>query len=211
MRRWTTLLTVSLPTIPPASLSSGFIPTQQLKSSLSIWMSTFESLKELTLHNLAAGVDNSFKGSVDKPIAELVSFLNSLSNCYTTSSCSGRISVFESGLSSKQITWLLVKHRKIETTELVDAVRGYRSSAIEATSSSNCCFSDDSEGATDSRLVLFKCESFILHIHCRSIDSARELHNIATNCGFRESGIKIGEGILLTAELTSSPHELYCT
>lgn len=153
-------------------------------------MSTFESLKELSLHNLATGVDNSFKGSVDKPIAELVSFLNSLSNSYTTSSCSGRISVFESGLSSKQITWLLVKHRKIETAELVDAVRGYCSSAKGATSSS---FSEDSEGTTGGRLVLFKCESFILHIHCRSIDSARELHNIATDCGFRESGIKIGE------------------
>lgn len=166
-------------------------------------MSTFESLKELTLHNFATGVDNSFKGSVDKPIVELVCFLNSLSNCYTTSSCSGRISVFESGLSSKQITWLLVKHRKIETAELVDAVRGYRSSAKEVTSSSSsCCVGDDSEGTTDGRLVLFKCESFILHIHCRSIDSARELHNIATNCGFRESGIKIGEStLLLTAEL----------
>jgi len=174
-------------------------------------MSTFESLKELTLHNLAAGVDNSFKGSVDKPIAELVCFLNSLSNCYTTSSCSGRISVFESGLSSKQITWLLVKHRKIETAELIDAVRGYRSSAKEVTSSNSSCFCDDSEGTTDGvRLVLFKCESFILHIHCRSIDSARELHNIATNCGFRESGIKIGESILLLiAELTSSPRESY--
>jgi len=174
-------------------------------------MSTFESLKELTLHNLAAGVDNSFKGSVDKPIAELVCFLNSLSNCYTTSSCSGRISVFESGLSSKQITWLLVKHRKIEAAELIDAVRGYRSSAKEVTSSSSSCFGDDSEGTTDGvRLVLFKCESFILHIHCRSIDSARELHKIATNCGFRESGIKIGESILLLiAELISSPRELY--
>jgi len=150
-------------------------------------MSTFESLKEVALHNLAIGVDNSFKGSVDKPIVELVSFLNSLTNYYTTSSCSGRISVFESGLSSKNITWLLVKHRTIETAELIDAVYGYRSSIGVHSTSSSCC------SESTSRLVLFKCESFILHIHCRSIDSARELHNIATSCGFRESGIKIGD------------------
>ena len=40
-------------------------------------------------------VDLSRKGSVDEPIAELVSYVNSLSDFYTTSSCSGRLVVLQ--------------------------------------------------------------------------------------------------------------------
>ena len=40
-------------------------------------------------------VDLSRKGSVDEPIAELVSYINSLSDFYTTSSCSGRLAVVQ--------------------------------------------------------------------------------------------------------------------
>lgn len=40
-------------------------------------------------------VDLSRKGSVDEPIAELVSYVNSLDDFYTTSSCSGRLVVMQ--------------------------------------------------------------------------------------------------------------------
>ena len=40
-------------------------------------------------------VDLSRKGSVDEPIAELISYVNSLSDFYTTSSCSGRLVVLQ--------------------------------------------------------------------------------------------------------------------
>lgn len=40
-------------------------------------------------------VDLSRKGSVDEPIAELVSYVNSLKEFYTTSSCSGRLVVLQ--------------------------------------------------------------------------------------------------------------------
>lgn len=40
-----------------------------------------------------SGQDLSRKGSVDEPIVELVDFINSLDNYFTTSSCSGRIVV----------------------------------------------------------------------------------------------------------------------
>ena len=42
---------------------------------------------------LAAG-DRSRKGSVDAPIVELVELINAQADVYTTSSCSGRITVF---------------------------------------------------------------------------------------------------------------------
>ena len=38
--------------------------------------------------------DLSRKGSVDEPIRELVDYINELDSFYTTSSCSGRITVF---------------------------------------------------------------------------------------------------------------------
>ena len=41
--------------------------------------------------------DLSRKGSVDEPIVELVIFINQLDNYFTTSSCSGRICIYEAG------------------------------------------------------------------------------------------------------------------
>jgi len=39
--------------------------------------------------------DFSRKGSVDEPIAELIRFINGCDRYFTTSSCSGRICLFE--------------------------------------------------------------------------------------------------------------------
>ena len=41
-----------------------------------------------------SGQDLSRKGSVDEPIQDLVAFINSLPQYFTTSSCSGRILLF---------------------------------------------------------------------------------------------------------------------
>lgn len=54
-------------------------------------MDVFEKQKAQALN----GVDLSRKGSVDVPIQPLIEFLNSDSDYFTTSSCSGRIIVFD--------------------------------------------------------------------------------------------------------------------
>lgn len=54
-------------------------------------MSGFGEIKSLVL----ASKDNSNKGSIDAPIRELVDFINKLDCFVTTSSCSGRVVVFE--------------------------------------------------------------------------------------------------------------------
>jgi hypothetical protein len=41
------------------------------------------------------GKDRSQKGSLDEPIAELVGFINAQRDYVTTSSCSGRIALFQ--------------------------------------------------------------------------------------------------------------------
>ena len=53
-------------------------------------MAAFEKQKVACLSQ----VDLSKKGSIDDQIMELVQFINSKENYFTTSSCSGRISVF---------------------------------------------------------------------------------------------------------------------
>ena len=85
-------------------------------------MTTFDASKASILENLKTGVDFSFKGSIDAPVLELVNFINSHENYFTTSSCSGRVSVFRSGLSAKHIKWLLVKHRLFRKEEVVAAI-----------------------------------------------------------------------------------------
>ena len=56
--------------------------------------------------------DLSRKGSVDAPIRELVEYINTKDDYYTTSSCSGRAVVFcEVGLVNKQITQQKQKYK----------------------------------------------------------------------------------------------------
>ncbi len=49
----------------------------------------FQKQKDSSL----SGIDYSKKGSIDKPIVDLVGFINGLENFFTTSSCSGRIAI----------------------------------------------------------------------------------------------------------------------
>lgn len=44
---------------------------------------------------------------------------------------------------------------------------------------------------TSTSLVMLKVEAFIIHIRCRTLDSARWLYNLSRECGYRESGIHV--------------------
>ena len=52
-----------------------------------------------------AKADLSRKGSVDEPIRELVEYINSQDSFYTTSSCSGRVTVFSEVCGRCGDTW----------------------------------------------------------------------------------------------------------
>ena len=67
---------------------------------------SFDVAKRSLLGKLAAGIDFSPKGSIDAPIVQLVDFVNDLPDFVTTSSCSGRISVFRDENSTKGIQWI---------------------------------------------------------------------------------------------------------
>lgn len=58
-------------------------------------MDTFHlKYKNQILNDIDSGRDFSPKGSIDLPIYQLISFINELQDYVTTSSCSGRISIF---------------------------------------------------------------------------------------------------------------------
>uniref|UniRef100_A0A060TBG7 tRNA wybutosine-synthesizing protein 3 n=1 Tax=Blastobotrys adeninivorans TaxID=409370 RepID=A0A060TBG7_BLAAD len=138
-------------------------------------------LKELALNQ----ADLSPKGNVDEPIWPLIGLINSLDHYVTTSSCSGRVSVFlegqktGTGLGAKGRggKWLFVSH--LPQLKVWESVMEYSHDEDGP---------DGDQGQFD-RYVLFKFEPMILHVKCRDWDSACKLFSTAMGCGFRESGI----------------------
>ncbi|KAH9512987.1 tRNA methyltransferase tyw3 [Bulinus truncatus] len=115
--------------------------------------------------------DLSKKGSIDEAIIELVGFLNRLPQYFTTSSCSGRILIFENSsqkVEKKGCKWLYVSHSFVTLEDCLTNL-----SAIE----------DE---------AVFKFEPFVMHIQCRTLEDAQKLHQAAVASGFRNSGITIG-------------------
>ena len=64
--------------------------------------------------------DKSKAGKIDKDIKKLVDMINSFSNYYTTSSCSGRIILLTIPKSGKknEVKWLFTSHNKINFNDL---------------------------------------------------------------------------------------------
>ena len=135
-------------------------------------MDSFDSEKRELLRKFRAGHDQSPKGTIDQPVLNLVNFINEqLADYVTTSSCSGRIAVFqEKQGNNKGICWLVVRHGLIRFDEVLLAVQELKSLG----------------------LVHLKCEGLILHIKCRDVESATYLHQLALSCGYREGGITVG-------------------
>ncbi len=149
--------------------------------------------------------DLSPKGSYDWPIRDLIDLINSHDDYMTTSSCSGRISVFiaaddavevegggvdESGTipQTKGVHWLLVEHGPVEFDNVKNAFNNIKN---------------------QNSLCYLRCEGFILHIHCKDIEAAKDLHALALSSGFRESGITIGnKRVMLAIRTTAYTTEL---
>jgi len=166
-----------LPSAPAAGASSHQI--RALLHFTTAKMDTFDDAKRSLLLSLMAGHDFSPKGSIDAPVLELVHFINQhLPDYVTTSSCSGRISVYQE-TQTKGIHWLLVIHGTVTAAMVQQAVAAKRQRPPDT--------------ALRPALVALKCEGFILHVHCRDVESGRFMHQVAMASGFRESGLSIGQ------------------
>lgn len=130
--------------------------------------------------------DASPKGTIDEKCFPIMQIINSDKDMVTTSSCSGRVSVFLEGIKDKEQLqigakgnegrWIFVTH------DSTDLPNWYQDVSFKY---------DDESLATDAhtRYILFKFEPLILHVKCRNLESANALYTAAMGCGYRESGI----------------------
>ena len=148
----------------------------------------FSKWKNAQLNKL----DLSLKGSIDAPILDLVTDINNIDLFYTTSSCSGRITVMKedyllpdvlqgtnsydqgetmddpSKTKTKSGGWILASHEPIKTDVILEKLHDIK-----------CC-------------CKFKFEPFVMHIKCASLEAAYLLQKASVSCGFRNTGITFG-------------------
>lgn len=129
-------------------------------------MAAFEKQKVACLSQ----VDLSKKGSIDDQIKNLVQYINAKENFFTTSSCSGRISIFSelADQKKKQCEWLYVTHDAAIKEEVINSLKDCKGSAV------------------------FKFEPFVLHVQCRNLECGQQMLKAALISGFKNSGIVIG-------------------
>lgn len=123
--------------------------------------------------NFLKKADKSKKGSIDRKIQSLVNAINKKKDYFTTSSCSGRIVLFDSGKGKKnEGEWLFVSHDLINA----DAKKKPFISLlkIKKENKQNCWF---------------RFEPAIMHVNCSNLESAQKLLDLARNSGFKLSGI----------------------
>jgi len=135
--------------------------------------------------------DLSPKGSIDELCIPIMNLINAHDDMVTTSSCSGRVSVFVEGVKIKTQDhvkiggkgdgghWLFVSHDK-------NNIQDWYQNKFEYSSVPSVQLNELS-----TRYILYKFEPLILHVKCRNLETASALYTTAMSCGFRESGIGI--------------------
>ena len=116
---------------------------------------------EVCKRNALSKLDKSPKGSLDEPTAPLVHDINRHPDYVTTSSCSGRVSLFATFGDERNRggRWLFVQHATVTIREVTDALTP-----------------PPTQPATPPpELVLFKHEPGILHVQCRHLEAAKRL------------------------------------
>ncbi|KAF5209746.1 hypothetical protein E0198_004057 [Clavispora lusitaniae] len=130
-----------------------------------------------------ASPDASPKGTIDELCLPIINVINSHPDMVTTSSCSGRVSVFLEGKKSdhqigakgNEGRWLFVTHEPSDLEKWYEQV--------------DFVYGSDMDTSSGTRYILFKFEPLILHVKCRDLKTANLLFSTAMGCGFRETGI----------------------
>ncbi len=117
--------------------------------------------------NVLSRKDNSRKGEIDEMVASLIKKINALGNYYTTSSCAGRIMVYEKKSEKKFDTrWLYVSHELAEIEDI-------KKTTLKLPPNP----------------VWFREEPMMMHICARNLENAEKMLMIARECGFKRSGM----------------------
>ncbi|KAK9916814.1 hypothetical protein WJX75_007384 [Coccomyxa subellipsoidea] len=133
--------------------------------------------------------DKSRAGGVDAPIADLVALLNAWPNIFTTSSCSGRVSVFAEPTDATRAAgkkggeWIYVTHGIADADEIISLVQS---------------------GCSNGAPLIFRFEPFILAAEARTAADAQHLIRCARDAGYRESGVTGDESSRVIAGIRCS-------
>ncbi len=121
---------------------------------------------------------------VDEDVIPLLERINSLDNYFTTSSCSGRVSVMEMPYFGDKVNsvWLGKWHREVSVDEVLEAIGKHRKG----------------------QLWFLVRSPPILHVAARSVEDAVGLLNLAVGLGFKYSNIKSVSHRKLLVEIRST-------
>ena len=113
-------------------------------------------------------IDKSSIGGIDSKIKGLCDKINSFSDVYTTSSCSGRILLMIDKTKKQQGLFLDVWHDKLGLKKFKKALK---------------------KNTLNKDKIKFKQESPLVVVCCKDFDIAKKILNIGKNSGFKRSGI----------------------
>lgn len=145
-----------------------------------LYTENFEEQKARAMESLRRALEED---KVDHDIIPLLEKLNALESYFTTSSCSGRISIMEMPHFGDKLNsvWLGKWHREVSVEEVLVAVRKHKSGQL-----------------------WFLVRSPILHVSARTMEDAVRLLNLAIGLGFKYSNIKSVSHKKLLVEIRST-------
>lgn len=114
-------------------------------------MNPFSNQKKLYLQKQ----DKSRKGEIDEQVLPLLKIINAHDDYYTTSSCSGRVYLWQGSGKKNEVEWLRVSHEAIEEDFL------------------------DLPASNKKGLIWLRLEPFIVHVACKDIAAANRLVELA--------------------------------
>jgi len=117
--------------------------------------------------------DKSSIGEIDLPIRDLCEKINKLSSYYTLSSCSGRVVLIKNTDKKGPGLFSFRSHKLIDFKELKTELE---------------------KASTKKENLIFKQESCILHVCCKTLENAEVLLSKARICGWKNSGIMTSAG-----------------
>ncbi|WP_258083246.1 tRNA(Phe) 7-((3-amino-3-carboxypropyl)-4-demethylwyosine(37)-N(4))-methyltransferase Taw3 [Thermococcus thermotolerans] len=145
-----------------------------------LYTKNFDEQKAKAMESLRKALAEN---KVDEDIVSLLEKINALENYFTTSSCSGRISVMEMPHFGDKVNsvWLGKWHRTVKVEEVLEAI-----------------------GRHEKGQLWFLVRSPILHVGARTMEDAVKLLNLAIGLGFKYSNIKSVSHKKLLVEIRST-------
>ena len=117
--------------------------------------------------------DKSPKGGLDAPCAALVTWLNAQHDVCTTSSCSGRVSLFAHAPGrAKGGRWAYISHERADADDVA--------AAVAQTLAESAPTAAAAAGEAQPGDVVLRFEPFILTAECRTRDAGLQARRVAT-------------------------------